>query len=1158
MECPKCGNEVKETDKKCPFCNKVLLLECPVCHKYNRTSVCEECGNVIVLKCNKCGTPGPNTGKCRKCGFPTEKSVILNEAETDEYACLAITFPNIEDLRPALKNKQIFNQFKKKLKQAIFAYAKAQDNRCQIFGETYVIKYYKEFSLTASVKKAVQSAIELFNKIGGISYKLKQGKNVRLHCKMTILKKTFETDNNEFNTGLNIKLIKDTTEEKYTDGLQLITDQYVNNIISRDYTLEMIYSSQVGDELIMFYEFPLENHIIPVKIEEKKTEKKIFKGPAFLPKVKIFDDDDQLNDILYTNKAIDIKTEGQFVSVPIHNIYKALSELTVNNSFITLKTTERRDIPSGDLFNFLQTRARKGIYRVVCEESSKNEPYFFFRELLSQVVHLDLKLDNIEKIIDSKITDKFLKSLLKGTPTTDVDSDTAFINYSKVLREYLPKLRDTIIIIENFDLIDEASFKFIDDYISTLVNVEELALTFVVTVRSEYSVYKNIPRLLHSNFYREVNVTKGDYDEFLATVPENIEEIRNSFYITKLEERCAGSLIYFKNEFQYLKDSNVFITMEGKVLLNTDKTLIFPGTIRELFTMRFLSLPDNEALVIAYTILLGGYAHFRVLDKFDIPKLQDVIEALENKGLITYYDDIVRVENYRIFKPAFEKAISDDVKTKLVNDIISKGYSNYELLDSINNTTEKTKEIYRKAMKALDFGDFYAFLNCAKIFFKLTEEQNIKEGELAEKKNEIFSILIKHLNRYPSTKVYSISRTVMAIAMANNDDETIVNVSNLILDSALKGDDFVLAQQCIHNILTRILNPKIIDKSKNLTPQYILYFCIQAKIAFNLAHYSQCISVCEKIISMVTPEVLITLENNGGNKEEFLSYIMENLVYSALSKIIVCDNSLEDFLSRVKESFGKDLLSSEHLRLLDKVVHNEEYDTNVGIANDIISMFISNIANAFKGYDDGFNKFAQKVYSAKLSIQSENIKYFSLICDLLIGYSYQKLNNNSQNTWKKCETIYDDVYDIAMKSGLKTIVELTNWFKATLLKDKGLYEEAYELITTVSNSLKKSRTKNRVLSLITYILTLNIVQHLKNKKSDIPVLAYRITYEAEQYQLEGYFKFVEDQRILDKDYMNEFYETIKKEQKAIEEERLAEAQEDANEEAMLKEEGITK
>lgn len=1155
MECPKCGNEIKETDKKCPYCNKVLLLECPVCHKLNRTSVCEECGNVIFVKCNKCGTLGPNTGKCRKCGFSTEKSVILNETETDEYACLAITFPNIEDLRPALKNKQIFNKFKKKLKQAIFNYAKEQDNRCQLFGETFVIKYYKEFSLTSSVKKAVQSSIELFNKIGGISYKLKQGKNVRLHCKMAILKKTTDTDNNEFNTGLNIKLIKDNTEEKYTDGLQLITDQYVNNIISRDYTLEMIYSSQVGDELIMFYEFPLENHIIPIKIEEKKTDKKIFRGPESLPKVKIYDDDDQLNEILYSNKAIDIKTEGQFVSVPVHNIYKALAELTVNNSFITIKTTERREIPTGDLFQFLQTRARNGLYHIVCDNSFKYEPYKFFKELIAQVLHIDPKQDNIGKIIDSKLSNNLLRCLVKGTPPSDTDPDTLFKDYIKELISFLQRQKNSIILIENFDMIDETSLKILDDYISTLVNVEELALTFVVTVRSEYSVYKNISRLLHSNFYREVNVTRGDFDEFLATIPESSDDIRNTFYMSKLEERCAGSLIYFKNELQHLKDSNIFISMEGKLLLNTDKTLIFPGTIKELFTMRFLSLSDNEALTVAYTILLGGYTHYSILNKLGLLKLNDIIDSLEQKGLITFYDNIIRVENLRIFKPAIEDAISKELKEKLINDIINAGYPNYELLNAAHKTEEKIEKIYNDAVIALNFGDFDTYLNCTKLYFKLLNEQNIKEGDHIERKNELFSILIKHLNRYPSSKVYSISKTIMAIATANNDDETLVNVSNLILDSALKGDDFVLAQQCIHNILTRILNPKLIGDTKTYTPQYVLYSCIHAKLAFNLANYSQCISICEKILSTITPELLTQLENSGADKTQFTSYVMENLVYSALSRIIICDNSLEDFLNKVKETFGTELLSSNHLFLLDKLVHNEEFDTNVGLANDLISMFISNIAKAFKGFDEGFNKFAQNVYSAKRSIQSENIKFFSLLCDLFIGYSYQKLNKD-QN-WKKCETIYDDVYEMANKSGLKTIMELTNWFKATLLKDKGLYEEAYELITTVSNSIKRNRIKNRALSLVTYILTLNIVTHLKNKKHDIPILVYRINYEAEQYNLESYFQFIEDKKVLDKNYMQEFYESIKEEQKAIEAECLAEEQEDAKEEAALTEEGYS-
>ena len=34
---------------------------------------------------------------------------------------------------------------------------------------------------------------------------------------------------------------------------------------------------------------------------------------------------------------------------------------------------------------------------------------------------------------------------------------------------------------------------------------------------------KNIPKLLHSPFYKEINVTKGDYEEFLASLPDDIK-----------------------------------------------------------------------------------------------------------------------------------------------------------------------------------------------------------------------------------------------------------------------------------------------------------------------------------------------------------------------------------------------------------------------------------------------------------------------------------------------------------------------------------------------------------------------------------------------------------------------------------------------------------
>ena len=1148
MECPKCGNEVKESDKKCPYCNKVLQLECPVCHKFNRGTVCEECGNVIIVKCHQCGTPGPNTGKCRKCGFPTMKSVIMNEAETEEYACLAITFPNLEDLRPALKNKQIFNKFKKKLKQALFGYAKSQDNRAQAFGETYVIKYYKEFSFTSSVKKAVKSAIELLNKIGGISYKLKKSKKVRLHCKMTILKKTFETDNNEFNTGLNIKLIKDNTEEKYTDGLQLITDQYINNIISRDYTLEMIYSSQVGDELLMFYEFPLEDQIIPIVEEEKATDNSILKGPRELPKLKIYDDDDQLEEILYGNKAIDISTEGKFLSVPAHEIFNTLNDILTARTFVTLKTTERRDLPTSDILDYLKTKSQN-VWHVVCKENSKYKPYDMFRELFASMLQVDLNQDNLAQAITPGISsfdsNGLFANLLNNNHPSEDSADATFISYSNALREFLTKQKNAILFIENFDLIDETSLKIINDYILSLVNAEELGITFVITVRSEYSVYKSIPRLLHSPFYKEINVTKGEYTEFLKIVPDDISDIKDSFYISKLEERCGGSLLYFKNVIKYLRDTNVFITFEGKLMINAEKTLVFPGTVLELFTKRFSSLPENEGLVAAYTTLLGGKANVKMLEKLiDAEKFEDVIDSVVNKAVVTRDEDVISIENYRIFRPALLKALTPEILKVLIENLNTKlNYSSYELLDLLGHNEEKLVKIYEAAKNAIGFGDFNAYLNCAKIYFNLLETLDIDDEEAFVRKNELYSILVNHLNRYPSTKVYSISRAILSNATANKDDETIVNVSNLVLDSAMSGGDYVLAQQCIQNILTRILNPTLLAEGMDYTPQSVLYSCINAKVLFHLSRYSECISICERILDTFTPEFSDKLAASGLDRAQFNSYVMDIMAYAGLSMIITCNSSLQEFLDKAKEIFGSELLTGNYLLLLEKLYHNEEVDNNAGISSDVISIFISNIITAFKSYDEGFNTFAQNVYKAKVSINNENLLSFSLLCDLLIGYSYQKINLENPVSWKKTETIYEDVLKTAQKSGLTDIVLWANWFKGTLMKDKEAFDDAYDHLMTLANTIKRQRTKDRLVLIATYILTLNIATKFEERKNDVPILVYRIMYDAERYNMEGFYKFIEDQRVLDPEYMEQFKEAIAAEQAALEAERAAEEEE---------------
>lgn len=80
---------------------------------------------MIITKCNKCGKVNQTADKkCRKCGFPTEQSVILNEANSDSFVLMTIDFPNVNELRNLLDSVQLLNKFKVKLDEIILKCAK--------------------------------------------------------------------------------------------------------------------------------------------------------------------------------------------------------------------------------------------------------------------------------------------------------------------------------------------------------------------------------------------------------------------------------------------------------------------------------------------------------------------------------------------------------------------------------------------------------------------------------------------------------------------------------------------------------------------------------------------------------------------------------------------------------------------------------------------------------------------------------------------------------------------------------------------------------------------------------------------------------------------------------------------------------------------------
>ena len=191
MECPKCGAEIDKSAMVCPNCKKVLKIVCPVCRTVNTKNTCRKCGEILVVKCAKCGkinlTKHP---KCVKCGYSTEKSAIIGESNTDDFAVLKIEFPNMDVIRAKLGSNQLLTKFKTNIDNMILNYMSSIGVRRQVLKDgTYVIRFNNVYTISASANSAIMSSIELANMFTKLNVKLIRKKGVGLKCNLTIMKR---------------------------------------------------------------------------------------------------------------------------------------------------------------------------------------------------------------------------------------------------------------------------------------------------------------------------------------------------------------------------------------------------------------------------------------------------------------------------------------------------------------------------------------------------------------------------------------------------------------------------------------------------------------------------------------------------------------------------------------------------------------------------------------------------------------------------------------------------------------------------------------------------------------------------------------------------------------------------------------------------------
>lgn len=1100
MKCPKCSCEISEKDRVCPHCNRVLLLECPICHKLNRSSVCEDCGFIIVNRCNNCGKFNQTiSGKCQSCGFDTYVSAALNEAEIDEYGCLVISFPNLDTLRGILKKKPFAN-FYNTLRKYIFDYAKQNDIRASIINELFVLKCYKEVTTYSSINKAVKSAITLMDKLAEVSYKLKLKKNFKLACKMTILKRSVEDERKPYNTGLNIKLVETDNIDEYMSGLQIITDQHINNMISRQYKQDMIYSSQIGDELIEFYEFPLSENITPRYEEELNIKQNILTRPMIVPGEQIIKEENDEPESV-ENPPIDIQTNCKFMLVEGVEIQSKLDEILLNKSIIALKYKEQLQIDSGEIYNVAKNM-NKELLHVVCLKGFKYTPYALFVHLVANYLRYDIKLGELSEAqkleLEKFDNDNLLYNLLTHKKCTQKPK-TLQKKYFSLFKNFLKLQKNTLLYIENFDLIDETSLMIFEKVFHEFSDYD---LTILATVPYSYFLHKEAPELMYKDEYKEITVIKSSFEKMLSALPYDFSEVENSYYLNKIKYQCCGGNMYFNQAIGYLIDSNLFVNNNGKLILNSGKTCIVPSNLEQLTMKKFELLNENECYILAYAVFLGANIDIKLLEYLKIDNLSNAIETLTNQGFIYVSKNIVNITNFKLIKSCIKTFLQDDIKAMLENNI--KEYlpqEAYNIVKKYEMMVCDVNTVFDLCTYSINKGDFNAYLrNCKRIlnYINSLPDEEMTEN-IVEIREDIYSTLSQYINEYPSDKIYTIAKTILEEYLAKGDEIKVLKLSKLMLESAMLGENYNIAQQSLHRILVRLSNPALTKRTHSNLLQQFVYSCINVKLLFYTGNLKGCINALDNIIDTVNsnPDFLIKVHSNNKVKSIFSSYLMSVIIYGAISRVFLNNDDMEEFISRVETLLDEKVQWKPLILDIEKLLHNEEYSVeNEDIFCDITSDMLLGFLDAHKYFEKDYNLFVQSIYKIKTFAKKNKESFVNLVCDLLIGYSYQRLNS-----FEKSKVIFSDVLSISQKSGMRFVSILARFFLANLKFNMHEYDIALKLVENNMSNIMNLHCDECFISVLTGILYVNILIAQNKLEGESTTILGKIDYCCERYNL---------------------------------------------------------
>ena len=1087
MKCSKCKREIPNNTKICPYCHKVLALECPNCHSVGESPVCEKCGYIILTKCSKCGrTVSTAADKC-KCGFPTKTSVAYQECESDEFASVIVRFAALRQIRNVLGSQELFSKFYFRLRNLLIAQLSGVEGKIIIYNDIFTINFNKELSLPTSANKAVRLALKIANAFCELNAKVLEELAIPLKLEITIIKKAASDLLENISINNNVKLLTVKKEsKKYLKGLQVNLDQYIQDCVNKDFKTDSLYSIEENGQQLMFYEILLDSYIVPPNETSADTPVEIQKKHEIS---KIQPTTKEPEDI-YGVKIFDINAKCKFEKSTATQIFDSFKE----NKIISLRTSSNLGVKTSDIANYYTSKDIK-VLHAVCSEEMTYKPWGIFEQLFKDYYNLSFHSSLLPQDFAVKRFSALI-DLIKFKPRNAATPEDARFAYMEDFGAFLASLKNCAILIEDFENLDDTSIQTLELYFDQF---KTLNATFIFTTNQNIALHTKLKGLLRTPNYTEYTIQASSLESLLDGIKEEASDFIKSFYFEKIKENFNGSYLYFNHALKFLLEKNIIVSFENRLLLKGNQSIMLPNSLEGLIKARLkhLSKDMDASMILAYSTYLGARMDFAMLTKLGIKDVIKSAKKLIDADFAFCRDNVLYINNYNLVKPVIDSSIKPQINEFLSKNILAnlaKGLDNTTtlfILGKLSIFKEEYLLLWKNSQFAMTTGDYDAYLKNCLGFLSLIEHisHNIPAEDIENNKREVYQNILMSLYNYSPSKIYSIENILLIDAMNENNNDKIVKLSNLMLQGALISANYTDALTLLHNILSRMQNPTLLVEG-SINTKFLLLSLINIEILFNIGDFEQCVETANDILAVLKPEIIEKIKPASFSTNFFVNHLMETFRLAAFAKLLLMDDELDNFFNAISIALNAELPDKECILAIRDFIAGKSYHAGDIENSTPFAKVVYLILQEFEHHSNDYKTFAQNIYQAKLLAADIHQKQLEMFCDLLIAHSYASLG-----IFKKAEIIYNDILTQSEEAAIATIATITKYFITKLYLTENKNSEALILINDTLALLQKYNNQFKVMYVLFEKLFIETAQTMELDNIDVETEEQKLSLE---------------------------------------------------------------